>query len=90
MLSTPTAAAFATNGTVSVPLAASLVKDNPPLTAVVDCGLKVTLNGVLWPGANVTGRLKPPTVKPAPVTFARDTVTVEPPELVSAPDKVLP
>ena len=55
-----------------------------------DCGLKVTLKDALCPAARVTGKLSPPMVKPSPETLAWDTVTSEPPELVSAAARVCP
>ena len=84
----PAVTALAASGTASVPSVASLENDTVPLAEPPDTGLKVTLKPVLWPGAKATGRLNPPIVNPDPETFACDTFTVDPPELVSAADKV--
>jgi hypothetical protein len=87
-LSEPAADTVPVNGTMRVPLDASLANDSAPLPEPFDCGLKVTLKGALCPAAKVSGRFSPLKLKPEPETFAWETVTAEPPVLVSAPDKV--
>lgn len=77
-------------GTVSAPFEASLVTVSALLTGPLDCGLKVTLKATLWPAARVKGRLRPVVVKPDPVKFACDTVTLELPELVRVSERVWP
>src|SRR5579863_110242 len=54
-----------------------------PLTAPAACGANATLKFVLCPAANVSGRASPARLNPVPVTVACETVSVEPPELVS-------
>jgi hypothetical protein len=59
--------------------ATAIVPVMPPIASGVQRTLKVTL--CPWP--RLTGRLKPLTPKPGPVTVASVTVTVESPALVS-------
>ena len=87
-VSVPAVATLAASGTLSVGLEALLAIERLPLAAPLDCELKVTLNTVLWPAARVTGRFKPVIAKPAPETFAWDTITLEPPELVRVSEMV--
>src|SRR5262252_9688554 len=49
-------------------------------------GLNVTVAVALWPGAKLRGRLSPEMLKPAPVTFAELTVSVEFPALLRVAD----
>ena len=62
---------------------ASLVTFSVAVLFPPDEGEKTTLKFVLCPGARDNGKLNPDTLKPAPETDACETVTVEPPELVS-------
>jgi hypothetical protein len=65
--------------------AALLANATLPLTLPLACGAKVTVNGVLCPGESVRGKVKPLTLKPAPLAVAPDTVTAVPPEFVRLP-----
>jgi hypothetical protein len=56
-----------------------------PLTAPLTLGAKVAVNGVLWPGFNVTGKLSPLKLNPAPLALAAEMVRLDPPELVRVP-----
>ena len=60
-----------------------------PLADPADCGVKVTLKVKLCPAPRVRGRLRPLMLNPVPVRVAWDTVTLEPPELVSVAFSVL-
>ena len=62
---------------------ASLAMLTVPLLLPPEVGANITLKFVLCPGARLSGRVNPDTLKPAPETEACETVTVEPPELVS-------
>jgi len=59
-----------------------------PLTAPALAGVKVTLKVTLWLGLRVRGRDKPLTANAAPVTFACEIVTLDPPVLVTVSDKL--
>ena len=61
---------------------ASLAIFTVPVLLPPDEGVNARLKLELCPGARVSGRLSPDTLKPAPETDACDTVTVEEPELV--------
>jgi hypothetical protein len=60
-----------------------------PLAAPALAGAKVAVNVTLWFAVRVRGRLNPLMEKTAPVKFACEMVTVDPPELVSVSDKLL-
>src|SRR5215468_8248986 len=62
---------------------ASLAMFTVPVLLPPEVGANTTLKFVLCPGARDSGRVNPDTVKPGPEPEACDTVTVEPPELVS-------
>jgi hypothetical protein len=55
-------------------------------------GANLTVKVVLWPAIKVKGAVTPLRVKPEPLTAIWETVTLEPPEFVTVPDKdcVLP
>lgn len=57
-----------------------------PLAAPAACGVKVTVKVALCPAARVSGAEIPLSVKPAPLTVARETVTAAVPVLVMVPD----
>jgi hypothetical protein len=63
--------------------------DRFPLAATALVGAKVAVNVTLWFAVNVRGRLNPLMEKVAPVKFAWEIVTVDPPVLVSVSDKFL-
>jgi hypothetical protein len=54
-----------------------------PLTEPLAVGLKSTVKEVLWPAANVKGKVRPLKVKPAPLALAAEIVRLVPPVLVS-------
>ncbi len=62
------------------------VKATFPLTDPEACGVKVTTNVVLCPGAKESGKVIPLRLNPEPVTLACDTVKLAPPVLLSVPD----
>lgn len=47
-------------------------------TAPLVVGEKLTLKGMLWPAARVTGRVSPPSVKTELLELAEDKVTLPP------------
>lgn len=57
-----------------------------PLAAPLAVGLKSTVNDVLWPGVNVTGKVSPLKVNPVPLTVAAEIVRLDPPVLVKVSD----
>ena len=61
--------------------------DRPPLTAPALAGAKVAVNVTLWFAVSVRGKVNPLAEKAAPVKFACEMVTVDPPRLVSVSDK---
>jgi hypothetical protein len=58
-----------------------------PLTAPALVGAKVAVNVTLWFAFRVKGNDNPLTEKPAPVTFACEIVTAEPPVFVTVSDR---
>jgi hypothetical protein len=68
--SAPAAAAVPVTGAVSVAFEASLLMERLKLSVLADCGANTTLNDVLWPAANVRGRVKPVRLYPAPLNVA--------------------
>ena len=58
-----------------------------PLTAPAAVGAKVTVNVTVWVGFSVTGKVRPLTEYPAPVTLACVIVTANPPVLVSVSER---
>jgi hypothetical protein len=58
-----------------------------PLAEVADAGAKVTVNVRLCFGESVSGKLSPLTAKPAPLTFAAEIVTADPPMLVNVSER---
>jgi hypothetical protein len=69
--------------TVDAALAALLLSARLPVTAPAVLGLNSTLNVLLCPAARVRGTLRPEVVKPVPVMFAAETVTLTVPGLES-------
>ena len=63
-----------------------------PLALPAVCGVKDTVKAILCAGFKATGRLIPLTAKPVPMGVICETVTADPPELVSVSvrDEVLP
>ncbi|HEY6270492.1 MAG TPA: hypothetical protein VIX19_00690 [Terriglobales bacterium] len=53
------------------------------LALLVDVGVNVTVNDVLWPGVNVTGGVMPEILNPVPDTEAAEMVALVPPVLVT-------
>lgn len=72
---------------VSVPgeFVALLTKETLPAELPAVCGANVTVNGMLCPAGTVSGKVIPPTEKPAPVQLAEETVM---PELPAVSDPV--
>ena len=62
-------------------LEASLTRDRLPVEAPADLGLNCTLNAAVLPALNVTGRVNPEVLKPAPEIFAAVIVTATVPGL---------
>ena len=60
-----------------------------PLAAPAPVGAKVAVNVTLWFAVSVRGNVNPLMEKAAPVRFACEMVTVDPPVLVSVSDKLL-
>jgi len=48
-----------------------------PVCVPLAWGVKATANVTLWPGGKLIGRLNPLRLNPAPLTLAREIVTVE-------------
>lgn len=69
-LNAPAPATFAVRGIAMLVLDASLVIERLPVADPLDCGVKVTLNALVCPAANVAGRLNPFSLKPPPVRLA--------------------
>lgn len=67
---------------------ASDVTVNVPLDELPATGLKVTLKARVWFGSSVAGRVKPVVEKPGPLMLICEIVTVAPPVLVKASDRV--
>jgi hypothetical protein len=61
--------------------------DRLPLAAPALAGVKVAVNVTLWPAVRVRGTVSPLTENAAPVKFACEMVTVDPPVLVRVSDK---
>ena len=70
-------------GTSKVEFVAVLRIVRSPVAAPVDFGANVTVKLMLWPAVRVRGTAKPVRRKALPVTFACETATVIPLELVS-------
>jgi hypothetical protein len=63
--------------------------DKLPVSAPALVGAKVAVNVMLWFGVRLMGNSFNPLIeKPAPLTFACEIETVEPPVLVSVSDKL--
>ena len=54
-----------------------------PLTAPAAAGANFTVNDTVWLAASVAGSVRPLMEKPAPVTFAWEIVSEDPPVLVN-------
>lgn len=76
-------AAIPVSGIASVVSEAFEVIATLPLALPVVLGLNITVNLAVCPAAKFSGRLRPLTLKPAPVTGACVTVTLDVPVLVS-------
>ena len=74
-------------GMVSVGLDAFDVIITLPLALPADCGVKLTPKLALCPAPSVTGVVIPLKVKPVPLIPACEMVTLDPPVLVTIPDK---
>jgi len=61
-----------------------------PLAAPLAVGEKSTVKDVLWPAANVKGKVSPLKLNPVPLAVAAEIVRLVPPELVSVSDKLVP
>ena len=75
------------SGMVSVGLDAFDVIITLPLALPADCGVKLALKLALCPAPSVTGVVIPLQVKPVPLIPACEMVTLDPPVLVTVPDK---
>ena len=60
-----------------------------PLAAPLALGLKVTVNDVLWPVANVKPGASPLKLNPVPLAAAAEIVRLDPPVLVKVSDKLV-
>jgi len=60
-----------------------------PLAAPLARGEKSTVNDVLWPAANVKGKVSPLKLNPLPLAVAVEIVRLDPPVLVSVSDKLV-
>jgi hypothetical protein len=60
-----------------------------PLAAPLAVGEKSTVNDVLWPAVNVTGKGSPLKLNPVPLAAAAEMVRLDPPELVNVSDKLV-
>jgi hypothetical protein len=60
-----------------------------PLAAPLAVGEKSTVNDVLWPAVNVTGRDSPLKLNPVPLAAAAEMVRLVPPVLVNVSDKLV-
>jgi len=60
-----------------------------PLALPADCGANVAVKVTLWPAARVSGKLRPLMLNPIPATVACERVTLEPPLLVTASERIL-
>ncbi len=61
--------------------------DRLPLAAPALAGVRVAVNVTLWLAARVRGKVNPLTEKTAPVKFACEMVTADPPVLVSVANR---
>ena len=66
----PCVTAVPENGIVNVALEALLEIERLPLAVPLVCGRKTALNVALWPADNVSGKVRPLTVKPVPLAEA--------------------
>lgn len=82
-VSSPVAAAFPENATVTDGLEALLVIIRAPVFAPAASGAYFTVKLVLCPAASVKGRLGPLTLNPVPLAFACEIVTLVPPVFVT-------
>jgi hypothetical protein len=60
-----------------------------PLAEPLVVGEKSTVNDVLWPAVNVTGKVSPLKLNPLPLAGAAEIVRLDPPVLVSVSDKLV-
>jgi hypothetical protein len=58
-----------------------------PLSLPADCGVKLTLKLMLCPAPSVNGVVIPLKLKPVPLIPTCEMVTLDPPVLVTVPDK---
>ena len=63
--------------------------DKLPLAVPALVGVKVAVNVTLWLAVRVRGKVNPLTEKVAPVKFACERVTADPPVLVSVSDRLV-
>lgn len=82
----PDAVPVPESATLSVEFDAFDITARVPLTAPAVVGEKVAVNVTLWPDVRVRGKFSPLVEKTAPVTFACEMVTDDPPVLVSVSD----
>ncbi len=76
------------NGIVKVGFDAVEVIVTPPVKLAADGGANVTVKFTLCPAVSVTGVVMPLRVNPVPLIPAWEIVTLEPPVLVSVPERV--
>ena len=60
-----------------------------PLVAPAVVGANITVNDALCPAVNVSGRVRPLKLNPAPLAVAAEMVRLLPPEFVSVPESDL-
>ena len=85
----PAVGAVPDNPIFRVGLDALLTIARLPVRVPLLCGAQRTLKVVFCPAVRVRGKLSPLMVNADPVTVACEMVTLEPPELVSVPDRLL-
>jgi len=83
----PCAASVPESAMFSGELAAVDTTVSMPLAELADAGAKVTVNVRFCFGESVSGKLSPLTEKPAPLTFAAEMVTADPPMLVTVSER---
>jgi hypothetical protein len=83
----PAAVAVAESAMLSGELDAFDTTERVPLAAPALVGEKVAVKVTLWFEVRVSGKVNPLTEKTAPVTFACEMVTDDPPVLVTVSDK---
>ena len=76
------------NGIISVVLSALEITETLPTALPAETGANVALKVTLWFGLRVSGEFRPATVNPVPAAVACERVTLEPPVLVTAAERL--